>query len=185
MENKNRYHIAPLFDLPVYGYSADFSGLLRALFKINGPALALVGHRMLQGNIVLRVIGKILRKIVHLTYGIEIHPSAIIGERLLISHIGHVVIGKGVHIGANVTILHFCTLGVAGSGDNRGYPVIGDNVYLGVGAVVIGTIRIGDDVTIGASSVVTKNIPDRAICAGNPARILRYKEKGNSPSCVE
>ncbi len=175
----------PFVDLPVYGYSADLSGLLRALLKIDGSALALAAYRVLQGNGRWMIIGRFLRKIANLTYGIEIHPSAITGERLVIGHIGHVVIGKGVHIGSNGIILHFCTLGAAGSGDKRGYPKIGNNVYIGAGAVVIGDVHIGNDVTIGASSVVTKNIPDRAICAGNPARILRYKEKGTSSLCVE
>jgi len=172
-------------DLPVYCYSPTVLGVVVAFFKMDGVPLALVGHRMMQGNVCQRLAGRLLRKIVHITYGIEIHPSAEIGTHFYVGHIGHVVIGEKVKIGNNCTILHFFTLGAAGSGARRGYPQLGDNVYVGAHAVVIGDITIGNHVTIGAASVVTKSMPDYAVCAGNPARILRIKLPKETPSCVE
>jgi serine O-acetyltransferase len=156
-----------------------------ALLKIDVSALAMVAHRMIRGNAFQRIIAKALRKIAFLTCGIEIHPSAEIGERLYIAHIGHVVIGEGVKIGNNGKVLHLCSLGVAGSGKRRGYPQIGDNVYIGVNSVVVGKITIGNSVTIGPSSVVTINVPDHAICLGNPARVMGLKEAGREPLCAE
>lgn len=65
-------------------------------------------------------------------------------------------------------------------GGNRHYPgvpVIGNNVYIAKGAIVIGGITIGNNVTIGANAVVTKPIPDNAIVAGVPAKIIRIKDE--------
>ena len=176
------YHLR---DLTTYGYTASINGLIMALFKLDGAALALVAHRLWRGSLFHRFIAKVLRKISFLTFHIEIHPQAEIGEYLHIAHIGHVVIGKGAKIGNNVTMLHFTTLGTAGSGKRRGYPTVGDNVYIGVNAALIGKITVGNNVTIGPSSVVTMNVPDLAICIGNPARVMGLKASGEETLCAE
>lgn len=74
-------------------------------------------------------------------------------------------------IGENFSCLHCVTLGK--KSDKR--PIIGDNVSIGCHACIIGGIHIGNNVTIGAGSVVVKDVPDNAIVAGNPAKILKYK----------
>lgn len=176
------YHLR---DLTTYGYSATIYGLIIALLKLDGAALALVAHRLWRGSLLQRFIAKIFRKISFLTFHIEIHPQAEIGDCLHIAHIGHVVIGKGARIGNNVTMLHFTTLGAAGSGKRRGYPVVGDNVYIGVNASIIGKITVGNNVTIGPSSVVTMNVPEHAICIGNPARVMGLKTSGGETLCAE
>lgn len=103
-----------------------------------------------------RLISQISR---HIT-GIEIHPGAKIGRRLLIDHGMGVVIGETVTIGNDCTIYHNSTLGGTGKDKYKRHPDIGNNVMVGSGAKVLGPIKIGNNVKIGANSVVLKNIPD-------------------------
>ena len=102
-------------------------------------------------------------------------PSAVsVGPGLYLPHTGTIVVGSGASIGFNCTIAHNVTLGHAG-GRNKsasGSPLIGDRVYIGPGAILIGGIKVGNDALIGAGAVVVKSIPDRSIVVGNPARIL-------------
>ena len=105
---------------------------------------------------IARLISQISR---HIT-GIEIHPGAKIGKRLLIDHGMGVVIGETTTIGNDCTIYHNATLGGTGKDKYKRHPDIGNNVMVGSGAKVLGPIKIGNNVKIGANSVVLKNIPD-------------------------
>ena len=71
------------------------------------------------------------------------------------------------------------TLGWAGRGDKKGCPIIGDRVYIGAGAKVIGKVRVGNNVAIGANSVVTKDVPDNAVVGGVPAKIINYSSSSD------
>ena len=103
-----------------------------------------------------RLISQISR---HIT-GIEIHPGAKIGKRLLIDHGMGVVIGETTTIGDDCIIYHNSTLGGTGKDKYKRHPDIGNNVMIGSGAKILGPIKIGNNVKIGANSVVLKNIPD-------------------------
>jgi len=107
--------------------------------------------------------------------GISLPAPAQIGPGLLIPHYGPLVINHAAVIGANCFVHHGVTIGASGIGERRGSPKLGDRVFIGANAVVVGPIAVGDDVMIGAGAVVTKSIPDRAIVVGNPAKIVSYR----------
>ncbi len=90
-----------------------------------------------------------------------------IGGGLYISHYNAVVFPKKA--GKNLRIGPGCVIGR----NSRGFPVIGDNVYIGANSSIIGDIQIGNNVIIGAGSVVTNNVPDNVVYAGNPARCIK------------
>ena len=101
--------------------------------------------------------------------GIEIHPGAVIGERLFIDHGCGVVIGETSVIGNDVLIYHGVTLGGTGKDTGKRHPTVGNNVVIGCGAKVLGPINIGNNVKIGANSVVLKDVPDDSTTVGIPA----------------
>ena len=93
-------------------------------------------------------------------------------SRRYIGHFGCIIVGEGVVMGSNCNLSQGVTLGVAGRGDRKGSPTIGDRVFIAPGAKVIGKISIGNDVTIGANAVVSKSLPDRAVAVGIPAKVV-------------
>lgn len=109
-----------------------------------------------------------------LTYrmGISIPPATRIGSGFYIGHFGGIVVNHRTVIGRNCNISHGVTLGQANRGRNKGYPTVGDNVYIGPGAAIIGNVRIGNNVAIGANCVVTRDVPDDCVVAGVPARVI-------------
>ncbi|MCX7884877.1 MAG: serine O-acetyltransferase [Caloramator sp.] len=118
-----------------------------------------------------RIISQIGRKVT----GIEIHPGAKIGKNLFIDHGMGVVIGETAEIGDNVTIYHGVTLGGTGKDRGKRHPTIEDNVVIGAGAKVLGPIRIGKNVKIGANAVVLKDVQPNVTVCGIPAKIVRPK----------
>jgi serine O-acetyltransferase len=100
--------------------------------------------------------------------GIEIHPGATIGEGLFIDHGSGVVIGETTEIGDNVTLYQGVTLGGTGKEHGKRHPTLGDNVVVGSGANVLGSVKIGDNVKIGSGSVVIHDVPPNATVVGNP-----------------
>ena len=107
--------------------------------------------------------------------GIEIHPSATIGERLFIDHGEGVVIGETTVIGNDVIIYQQATLGGTGKEHGKRHPTIGNNVIIGAGAKILGNIVIGNNVRIGAGSVVIEDVPDNSTVIGVPGRIVKRK----------
>lgn len=103
--------------------------------------------------------------------GIEIHPGATIGRRLFIDHGEGVVIGETTTIGDDVLIYQQVTLGGTGKETGKRHPTIGNKVILGAGAKVLGNIKIGDNVRIGAGSVVIDDVPENSTVVGVPGRI--------------
>lgn len=120
-----------------------------------------VAHRLHRWGIPL--LPRMISQVMRLFTGIEIHPGARIGRRLFIDHGAGVVIGQTARIGDDVTMYHRVTLGARGCPvDNTAvqrHPTVGDRVVLGVGATLLGPIRIGDDVHVGAHCLVTADVP--------------------------
>ncbi len=109
--------------------------------------------------------------------GIEIHPGAKIGKKLMIDHGMGVVIGETAEIGDNCIIYHQVTLGGTGKEKVKRHPTIGNNVMIGCGSKVLGNINIGDHVKIGSNSVVLKNIPPNTTVVGIPGRMIEKNKE--------
>lgn len=121
-------------------------------------------------SIPFRVVYIILSKMVEILTGIMLPASVNVGPGLYVGHFGGVIINGGVKLGANCKIAH--TIGTKGAGRGPGVPIIGNNVYIGTGAKVLGKVTIGENVVIGANAVVVKDVPDNVIVGGVPARII-------------
>ena len=111
--------------------------------------------------------------------GIEIHPGAIIGDGLFIDHGTGVVIGETAIVGNNVTMFHGVTLGGSGtpSSKKKRHPTVGNNVFIGCGAKLLGDITIGDNVKIGANAVVLKDVPSNVTVVGVPTKVVKIDGK--------
>ena len=105
--------------------------------------------------------------------GIEIHPSARIGTGFFIDHGMGVVIGETAEIGDFVTLFQGVTLGGTGKERGKRHPTLGNHVVVGAGAKILGGITIGDNVKIGANSVVLKNVAANSTVIGVPARVIK------------
>ncbi|MDQ2901877.1 MAG: serine O-acetyltransferase [Acidobacteriota bacterium] len=108
--------------------------------------------------------------------GIEIHPGAKIGRRFFIDHGMGVVLGETAEIGDDVLIYQGVTLGGTGHEKGKRHPTLGNRVVVGTGAKVLGGIRIGNNVKIGAGSVVVHSVPDNSTVVGIPGRVVRRVE---------
>lgn len=104
--------------------------------------------------------------------GISIPPDTKIGSGFYIGHFGGIVVNSQSVIGKNCNISQGVTLGKANRGINKGYPTLGDDVYIGPGAKIIGAVKIGNNVAIGANCVVTKDIPDNSVVVGIPGKVI-------------
>ena len=158
----------------------------RADLAVNSPGLhAIWIHRAthrLWRNPAARPAARILSTVARALTGVEIHPGAQIGRRFFIDHGVGVVIGATAVVGGDVMLYRGVTLG--GRSLARGtkrHPTVGDRVTIGAGARVLGDIEIGDDVQIGANSVVVKPVPAGAVATGIPAQIRMPGSPGEDP----
>ena len=105
--------------------------------------------------------------------GIEIHPGAKIGRRLVIDHGMGIVIGETAEVGDDVLIYHGVTLGGTGKDQGKRHPTIGNNVLISCGAKVLGPFKVGNNARIAANAVVLSEVPENATAVGIPAQIVR------------
>lgn len=105
--------------------------------------------------------------------GIEIHPGAKIGRRLVIDHGMGIVIGETAEVGDDCLIYHGVTLGGTGKDHGKRHPTIGNNVLISCGAKVLGPFRVGDNARIASNAVVLSEVPEDATAVGIPAQIVR------------
>ena len=135
-----------------------------------------LAHRLYRAGVPL--IPRVISQISRFFTGIEIHPGAKIGRRFFIDHGMGVVIGETTEIGDDVLLYQGVTLGGTGNEKGKRHPTLLNHVVVGTGAKVLGNIVIGNDVKIGAGSVVVKPVPDHSTVVGIPGRIVRTRSEG-------
>ncbi len=121
---------------------------------------------------ILRKMARLKHRFWSIVTATDIHPAATLGEGLRLPHPTGVVIHSDVVIGPDCLIMQQVTIGQ--TADPR-VPVIGANVYIGAGAKILGPIKIGDGVRIGANAVVLNNLPAHSTAVGIPARVVRNR----------
>ena len=135
-----------------------------------------LAHRLFRWGVPL--IPRLISQASRFFTGIEIHPGARIGRRFFIDHGSGVVIGETTEIGDDVLLYQGVTLGGTGNERGKRHPTLGNRVVVGTGAKVLGSIRIGDNVKIGAGSVVVHAVPDNSTVVGVPGRVVRVRPEG-------
>jgi serine O-acetyltransferase len=135
---------------------------------------AILFHRMAHGLYKRRwfTLARVISQMSRAMTGIEIHPGATIGRRCFIDHGMGVVIGETSEIGDDVLMYQGVTLGGTGKDTGKRHPTIGNGVVIGTGAKILGNIRIGDHVKVGAGSVVVRPVPDHSTVVGVPGRVV-------------
>ncbi|MDD3347303.1 serine O-acetyltransferase EpsC [Oscillibacter sp.] len=109
--------------------------------------------------------------------GIEIHPGATIGHRLVIDHGMGIIIGETTEIGDDCLLYQGVTLGGTGKDKGKRHPTLGNNVLIGSGAKILGPFTVGDNARIAAGAVVLREVPPNATAVGVPARVVRVAGK--------
>ncbi|MBR1456724.1 MAG: serine O-acetyltransferase [Oscillospiraceae bacterium] len=120
----------------------------------------------------LKFLARLISQASRRRTGIEIHPGAKIGKRLVIDHGMGIVIGETAEIGDDCLIYHGVTLGGTGKDVGKRHPTIGDNVLISTGAKVLGPITVGSNSRVAANAVVLNAIPENSTAVGIPARIV-------------
>ena len=134
-----------------------------------------VSHWLYKHNLLF--LARLNSQIARHCTGIEIHPGATIGRRLVIDHGMGIVIGETAEIGDDCLIFHGVTLGGTGKDHGKRHPTIGNNVLISCGAKVLGPFKVGDNARIAANAVVLSEVPEDATAVGIPAQIVRIAGK--------
>lgn len=123
----------------------------------------------------LKFIARLVSQWSRFWTGIEIHPGAKIGRRLVIDHGMGIVIGETAEIGDDCLLYHGVTLGGTGKDSGKRHPTLGNNVMVSTGAKVLGPFKVGDNSRIAANAVVLQEVPENATAVGIPAQIVRVQ----------
>ncbi len=118
-------------------------------------------------------IARLISQLSRFFTGIEIHPGATIGKRVFFDHGMGIVIGETAEIGDDCVIYHGVTLGGTSTTRSKRHPTLKNGVVVGAGAKILGNITLGENVKIGANSVVLKSIPDNRVAVGIPAKVIK------------
>ncbi|MFW5980882.1 MAG: serine O-acetyltransferase [Halanaerobiaceae bacterium] len=166
----------------IYDRDPAVNNILEVLLCYSGLHAILV-HRFTHYlyELGLRTIPRFISQLMRFLTGIEIHPGAKIGKGFFIDHGMGVVIGETTEIGDNVTLYQGVTLGGTGKEKGKRHPTIGDDVLIGAGAKILGSIEIGSDVKVGAGSVVLDSVPENSTVVGIPGRIIAREGKKVHP----
>ena len=170
----------------------DLDAVLRNDPAAKGYPDALINHTPFHAILVYRavhglhkmgvpILPRFLLNIARVWSGVEIHPGSTIGKGFFIDHGVGVVIGETAEIGDNCVLFHNVTLGGTGKHRGKRHPTIGNNVLIGTGATLLGPIKVGNNVKIGAETfVIMHDIPDDCTVVGIPGKIVRQNGKAVS-----
>lgn len=118
----------------------------------------------------LTFLARLISELGRFLSGIEIHPGAKLGRRLVIDHGMGVVVGETAEVGDDCIIFHGVTLGGTKFDAVKRHPTVGNRVLIGTGAAILGPITLGDDSRVGANAVVTRSVDAGVTVVGNPAK---------------
>jgi serine O-acetyltransferase len=129
----------------------------------------------------LSAVGSLVAGFVEAVTHIELPSQANIGPGLFLPHAGYVIVASNATIGRHCTLTQGVTIGHRAGGHELSFdsPVIGDRVYVGPGAAILGPVHVGDDVLIGANAVVVNSVSPRAVVVGNPAHVISMRGSFN------
>jgi len=129
---------------------------------------------LLEARFSVPLLPRMLSQLARFLTGVEIHPSARIGRRFFIDHGTGVVIGETTEIGDDCVLFHAVTLGGTGKQAGKRHPTLGNNVFVGTGATLLGPITVGDDARIGAGAFIhMRDVPPDSTVVGVPAQIVK------------
>jgi serine O-acetyltransferase len=141
------------------------------------PLHAIMAYRLahwLHTRLGLRLVARIVSVLARFWTGVEIHPGALIGKGFFLDHGAGVVIGETATIGDYCVMFHNVTLGGTGKYRGRRHPSVGDHVFIGTNAILLGPIRVGDHAKVGANAfVINRDVPPHCTAVGTPARIVK------------
>ena len=136
-----------------------------------------LAHKLYKKEIPL--LPRLISNISRIITGVEIHPGAQIGKQFFIDHGMGVVIGETTIIGDNVLVYQGVTLGGTGKETGKRHPTLKNDIVVGSGAKILGNITIGNNVRVGAGSVVIEDVPDDSTVVGIPGRVVVHKGQKN------
>lgn len=173
-----------LCDLKRYEDKQTLITLLKCLFKEPGFRFSFffrIGNKCREKNLKLgEVIIKIIMKSKSINKLSEIRIGTEIGRGLYLGHFSTITINKKAIIGENVNIHKGVTIGQENRGKRKGYPNIGNRVYIGINSTIVGNVKIGDNVLIAPNSYVNFDVPSNSIVIGNPAIVKYSKDATNN-----
>ena len=141
------------------------------------PLHAVLAHRLahwLHTRLGLRLLGRLVSVAGRFWTGVEIHPGARIGRGFFIDHGAGVVIGETAVVGDHCVLFHNVTLGGTGKYHGQRHPIVGDHVFIGTNAILLGPIQVGHHAKIGANAfVINRDVPAHSTVVGTPARVVK------------
>ena len=154
------------------GKYLSFFGILKKCFSPNLHYIYLLRKsQKYYKTPIINIFYKIILRHFQIKYGFQIYPETQIGEGFYLGHWGALVINPKSKIGKNCNIAQGVTIGQQNRGKNEGFPEIGDEVWIGTNAVIVGNIKIGNNVLIAPNAYVNCDVPSNSVVMGNPATI--------------
>ena len=162
-------------DLYRYSGKSDFISFIKFFFLNPGFKFTFYLRKINSSNRVVRIFYKLFYRRMMKKYHFQIPYQTVIKEGFYIGHFGRIIVNHRVVIGKNVNISTGVTIGQSNRGKKEGTPIIGNEVWIGTNAVIVGKIKIGNNVLIAPNSYVNFDVPDNSVVIGNPA-VVHHKE---------